>query len=170
MKLTENRRAIRGICDNLWVKIALENIIKLICKESGIQGGKVNNSARNSTFATDEHAGNLTTLVQQHSSHKNISSINKYSTSSINEQKTCLTYRILKRDNNRGIKRIQQRCNEVTNIYRGWTMLFKKLGTTNLIMTCLQLQQLQFTNSIAYSPVRQLLSTQQLMMGQNKPP
>lgn len=70
LKLTENRRAIRGICDNLWVKIALENIIKLICKESGIQGGKVNNSARNSTFATGEHAGNLTTLVQQHSSHK----------------------------------------------------------------------------------------------------
>ncbi|XP_061180197.1 zinc finger MYM-type protein 3-like [Saccostrea echinata] len=68
-------------------KNTLGNIIKLMCEGAGIQGRKVNHSVRKTAITTLVHAGIPPTLVQQHSGHKNIASINNYSTASINQQK-----------------------------------------------------------------------------------
>ena len=60
-----------------------------LCQEAGIQGKKVNDSARKTAITTLVHAGIDNTLVQQHSVHKSISSINNYSTASLKQQKKC---------------------------------------------------------------------------------
>ncbi|CAG2220379.1 unnamed protein product [Mytilus edulis] len=55
--------------------------------EAGIQGRKVNHSARKTGITTLIHAGVQNTLVQQHSGHKSLSSINNYSSASFQQQK-----------------------------------------------------------------------------------
>ena len=68
-------------------KNTLGNIVKAMCEEAGIQGRKVNHSARKTAITTLVHAGIPPTLVQQHSGHKSLASINNYSTASLNQQK-----------------------------------------------------------------------------------
>ena len=62
-------------------------IVKNMCQEAGIQGRNVNHSARKTAITTLVHAGIDNTLVQQHSGHKSLSSINNYSTASLKQQK-----------------------------------------------------------------------------------
>ncbi|XP_069125345.1 uncharacterized protein [Argopecten irradians] len=54
------------------------SIVKSICESAGIKGRKVNPSARKTAVTTLVHAGVPPTLVQQHSGHKNISSVHNY--------------------------------------------------------------------------------------------
>ncbi|CAG2236797.1 unnamed protein product [Mytilus edulis] len=68
-------------------KNTLSNIIKSMTDEAGIQGRKVNHSARKTGITTLIHAGVQNTLVQQHSGHKSLSSINNYSSASFQQQK-----------------------------------------------------------------------------------
>jgi len=68
-------------------KNTLSNIIKSMREEVGIQGRKVNHSARKAGITTLIHAGIQSTLVQQHSGHKSLSSINNYSNASFKQQK-----------------------------------------------------------------------------------
>ena len=68
-------------------KNTLGNIVKSMCEEAGIQERKVNHSARKTAITTLVHAGIPPTLVQQHSGHKSLASINNYSTASLNQQK-----------------------------------------------------------------------------------
>ncbi|CAC5377815.1 unnamed protein product [Mytilus coruscus] len=68
-------------------KNTLFNIIKSRTDEAGIQGRKVNHSARKTGITTLIHAGVQNTLVQQHSGHKSLSSINNYSSASFQQQK-----------------------------------------------------------------------------------
>ena len=75
-------RVAMGTCKN-----TLGNIVKAMCEEAGIQGRKVNHSARKTAITTLVHAGISPTLVQQHSGHKSLASINNYSTASLNQQK-----------------------------------------------------------------------------------
>ena len=62
------------------------SIAKDMCTEAGITGRKVNHSARK-TGITLMHAGVQNTVVMQLSCHKNVNSINNYSTASVNQQK-----------------------------------------------------------------------------------
>jgi integrase len=59
-----------------------KNTIGNIVKAGGIQGRKVNHSARKTATSSLVHAGVPPTLVQQLSGHKNVNSINNYSTAS----------------------------------------------------------------------------------------
>lgn len=68
-------------------KNIIENIIKWMCDEAEIQGRKVNHSVRKTAITTFVYAGIPPTLVQQHSGHKNLASINNYNFASINQQK-----------------------------------------------------------------------------------
>jgi hypothetical protein len=68
-------------------KNTIGNIVKSMCEEAGIQGRKVNHSVRKTAITTLVHAGIPPTLVQQHSGHKNLASINTYSTASLEQQK-----------------------------------------------------------------------------------
>ena len=68
-------------------KNTLGNIVKSMCEEAGIQGRKVNHSARKTAITTLVHAGVPLTPVQQHSGHKSLASMNNYSTASLNQQK-----------------------------------------------------------------------------------
>ena len=62
-------------------------IIKDMCTEAGIAGRKVNHSARKTGITSLMHAGVQNTVVMQLSGHKNVNSINNYSTASVNQQK-----------------------------------------------------------------------------------
>ena len=61
------------------------NTVKVMCEAGGIQGRKVNHSARKTAISSLVHAGVPPTIIQQLSGHKNVNSINNYSTAS-NEQ------------------------------------------------------------------------------------
>ncbi|XP_061191658.1 uncharacterized protein LOC133199852 [Saccostrea echinata] len=78
---------------NVWYvsqalgKNSLGCLVKTMCTEAGIAGRKVNHSARKTAITALVHEGVPPTLIQQHSGHKNLASINNYSTASIQQQK-----------------------------------------------------------------------------------
>uniref|UniRef100_A0A8W8N3W6 Tyr recombinase domain-containing protein n=1 Tax=Magallana gigas TaxID=29159 RepID=A0A8W8N3W6_MAGGI len=63
------------------------NIVKVMCEAGGIQGRKVNHSARKTAISSLVHAGVPPTIIQQLSGHKNVNSINNYSTASNEQQR-----------------------------------------------------------------------------------
>lgn len=66
-------------------KNTIDNIVKVKCEAGGIQGRKVNHSARKTAISSLVHAGVPPTIIQQVPGHKNVNSINNYSTA-CNEQ------------------------------------------------------------------------------------
>ncbi|XP_076116121.1 uncharacterized protein LOC143083721 [Mytilus galloprovincialis] len=68
-------------------KNTIGKIVKTMAGEGGIEGRKVNRSARKTGITTLIHNGVQDTLVQQHSGHKSLASINDYSKASINQQR-----------------------------------------------------------------------------------
>ncbi|VDI81549.1 Hypothetical predicted protein [Mytilus galloprovincialis] len=68
-------------------KNTIGKIVKTMAEEGGIEGRKVNHSARKTGITTLIHNGVQDTLVQQHSGHKSLASINNYSKASINQQR-----------------------------------------------------------------------------------
>ncbi|XP_062574710.1 uncharacterized protein LOC134236557 [Saccostrea cucullata] len=68
-------------------KNTIGNIVKVMCEAGGIQGRKVNHSARKTAITSLVHAGVPPTLIQQLFGHKNVNSINNYSTASSDQQR-----------------------------------------------------------------------------------
>lgn len=69
-------------------KNTIGNIVKVMCKAGGIQGRKVNHSARKTAISSLVHAGVPPTIIQQLSAdHKNVNVVNKYSTASNEQQR-----------------------------------------------------------------------------------
>lgn len=58
-----------------------------MCDKAGVEGQKTNHSARKTTVTSLVHAGVPPTQVMQISGHKNVQSINNYSSASIKQQK-----------------------------------------------------------------------------------
>lgn len=83
----------RNIKDNVWYinqamgKNTLSKFVKTICDKAGVEGWKTNHSARKTTVSSLMHAGVPPTQVMQISGHKNVQSINNYSSASIEQQK-----------------------------------------------------------------------------------
>lgn len=111
-------------------KNTLGNIIKLMCEEAGIQGRKVNHSVRKTAITTLVHAGILPTLVQQHSGHKNLASINNYSTASINQQKSMsdLLSNFSKGATSEASEEINNDVHEVNNDLPGLDNVLQEIG------------------------------------------
>eukprot|EP00105_Crassostrea_gigas_P032800 XP_011455947.1 PREDICTED: uncharacterized protein LOC105348291 isoform X1 [Crassostrea gigas] len=68
-------------------KNTIGNIVKVMCEAGGMQGRKVNHSARKTAISSLVHAGVPPTIIQQLSGHKNVNSINNYSTASNEQQR-----------------------------------------------------------------------------------
>ncbi|KAJ8309919.1 hypothetical protein KUTeg_011784, partial [Tegillarca granosa] len=68
-------------------KNTFAGIVKTMCDKVNITGRKVNHSARKTGITTLVHAGMQNTLIQQQSGHKSLSSLNNYSTASLDQQK-----------------------------------------------------------------------------------
>ena len=112
-------------------KNTLGNIVKSMCEEAGIQGRKVNHSARKTAITTRVHAGVPPTPVQQHSGHKSLASMNNYSTASLNQQKDMSDQAVIfsKASETVGTHRNSAR------ILMGLKLCSRILGTLSLILT-----------------------------------
>lgn len=62
------------------------NILKTICHNAGVKGRKVNHSARKTTVTSLLHSNVEPTQIMQITGHKNIHSVNNYSSASIKQQ------------------------------------------------------------------------------------
>ena len=140
-----------------------------MCEEAGIQGRKVNHCARKTAITTLVHAGIPPTLVQQHSGHKSLASINNYSTESLNQQKDTsdlLTSLYSKASETVGTPQDSAR------LLMGLILCSRTLGTMSLIMTlwitCLQLNQCHFPNWKSFSQAPQSMEMWQLILSNSE--
>lgn len=67
-------------------KNTLSKFVKTLCDKTGVDGRKTNHSARKNTITSLVHAGVLPIQVMQTSGHKNVQSINNYSSASTEQQ------------------------------------------------------------------------------------
>ncbi|XP_021371134.1 uncharacterized protein LOC110461792 [Mizuhopecten yessoensis] len=84
--LSKNENALWFVKQNMG-KNKLGSIMKVMCEQCGITGRKVNPSARKTTVTTLVHNGVPPTEVMQITGHRNINSINHYSSASLEQQK-----------------------------------------------------------------------------------
>ncbi|CAG2255616.1 unnamed protein product [Mytilus edulis] len=79
--------------DGVWFsrqalgKNTLSSFVKKMCEDGGIQGRKTNHSVRKTTITALVHEDIPDTRIMQLSGHKNVQSINSYSSASIEQQK-----------------------------------------------------------------------------------
>lgn len=76
-----------GIFTRQWARTPCQNFVKTMCDKAGVEGQKTNHSARKTTVTSLVHAGVPPTQVMQISGHKNVQSINNYSSASIKQKK-----------------------------------------------------------------------------------
>ena len=67
-------------------KNTLCDFVKTMCEEAGVQGRKTNHSARKTTVTALAHNKVPPTQIMQVSGHKNVQSINKYCSASLDQQ------------------------------------------------------------------------------------
>ena len=67
-------------------KNTLSNFVKNMCDEANIQGRKTNHSARKTCVTALVHENIPETRIMQLSGHKNVQSINSYSSASLEQQ------------------------------------------------------------------------------------
>lgn len=74
-------------CRQPMGKNTLYTFVRVMCEEADIQGRKTNHSARKTTVTALVHENIPDTRIMQLSGHKNVQSINTYSSASIEQQK-----------------------------------------------------------------------------------